>query len=297
MLIAQISDPHVTTEGTAIRALVDTPGRLADALQSLAALPHTPDVILLTGDLVNDGAAAEYDLLAEVLAHAPCPVMPIPGNHDDPDLLRASFAAAEACPFDLPPAGEPFHYVVDRYPVRLIALDSTRPGHHSGLITDESAAWLDATLTADPDRPTIVLMHHTPYPTGAWWFDYNGVAGAPLLRATLERHTHVLRVVAGHVHQASSTQWGPLTLSTAPSTAFLSGTGSLDPTAEVPPLIVDQRSTVPLLWWNGESLLATEAPLPIAAPSIDVRSINSNWADYEPAARAGGPISKEQFGG
>ena len=35
--------------------------------------------------------------------------------------------------------------------VRLIAFDSTRDAHHSGLVTDESAAWLDATLERYPD--------------------------------------------------------------------------------------------------------------------------------------------------
>ena len=93
MLIAQISDPHVTTEGTAVRSLVDTPARLADAFATCAALPRVPDVILFTGDLVNDGTAAEYALLAEVLEGAPCPVLPIPGNHDDPARLHAKFTA------------------------------------------------------------------------------------------------------------------------------------------------------------------------------------------------------------
>ena len=38
MLIAQISDPHVTIEGTAVRSLVDTPQRFADALATCAAI-------------------------------------------------------------------------------------------------------------------------------------------------------------------------------------------------------------------------------------------------------------------
>ena len=110
MLIAQISDPHVTTEGTAVRALVDTPQRFADAVVTCAALPKVPDVILLTGDLVNDGTAEEYALLAEALAEAPCPVLPIPGNHDDPVLLHATFAALDVCGAALPDLRSgPFH--------------------------------------------------------------------------------------------------------------------------------------------------------------------------------------------
>lgn len=293
MLIAQISDPHVTTEGTAIRALVDTPQRLVDAFETCAGLPRVPDVILLTGDLVNDATPAEYELLAATLDAAPCPVLPIPGNHDDATQLRATFDSLPCCPVDLPDASGPFHYVVDEHPVRLIAFDTTDSGNHSGLVTTASAGWLDQTLALRPDAPAIVFMHHVPYATGAWWFDYNGVAGADLLREVLAKHPQVVRVVSGHVHRTSSTQWGRLTLSAAPSTAYLSGTG----VDGGPPVILDQRAAVQLFWWDGEGIVASEADLPVPSVALDLRDMNQNWDAYEQAAKAQGPISKERFGG
>lgn len=294
MLIAQISDPHVTTEGTVVRSLVDTPQRFADALATCAALPKVPDVILLTGDLVNDGTAEEYALLAEALAEAPCPVLPIPGNHDDPMLLHATFAALDVCGATLPdPRSGPFHYVVDDHPVRLVALDSTVAGHHHGQVTEQSAAWLDATLTAAPEHPTMLFMHHVPYATGAWWFDYSGIDGRDLLREVLVRHPQVLRVVSGHVHRATSTQWGHLTLSSAPSTAFLSGTG----VGDGPPLIVDQRSAPQLFAVDGDSLVASEADLPGPRLSIDMRDLVQDWSTYESVTRSRGPVPKDMFGG
>jgi len=294
MLIAQISDPHVTTEGTLVRSLVDTPQRFADALASCAALPRVPDVILLTGDLVNDGTAGEYALLAEIVADAPCPVLPIPGNHDDAALLHATFATLDVCGAPLPdPRSAPFHYAVEDHAVRLVAFDVTVAGHHHGQVTPDSAASLDATLAAAPDRPTMVFMHHVPYATGAWWFDYAGVAGADLLRDVLARHRQVLRVVSGHVHRATSTQWGHLTLSSAPSTAFLSGTG----VGDGPPLIVDQRAAPQLFAVDGDSLVASEADLPGLRLSIDMRDLVQDWSTYESVTRSRGPVSKDMFGG
>lgn len=292
MLIAQITDPHVAAEGTAVRALVDTPQRLVDAFEQCADLPRIPDVILLTGDLANDATPEEYELLAATLAHAPCPVLPIPGNHDDPALLRAVFAASDRCPVDLPdaPAGS-FHYAHDQFDVRLVAFDTTVADLHNGQVTDESAAWLDAALAERPDAPTVVFMHHTPYATGSWWFDYNGVVGADRLRAVLERHPQVLRVVSGHVHRATHTQWGALTLSSAPSTAYLSSTG----VGDGPPLIIDQRAPVTLLHFVDGGIVASETDLPAARTTLDLRDLNANWSDYEPRARAGGPIPKTEF--
>ena len=71
MLIAHISDPHVTTEGTFIRSVVDTPGRLIAAFETLRDLPRAPDVIVITGDLVNDATPAEYELLVEATTPPP----------------------------------------------------------------------------------------------------------------------------------------------------------------------------------------------------------------------------------
>lgn len=288
MLIAHLSDPHVTTGSTGLAALVDTPHRLRDALGVLAHLPQPPDLIVLTGDLVNDGLPGEYELLAEILNEAPCRVLPIPGNHDDPDLFRTCFQSETAIP-----ASGPFHYSVDSYELRIVAVDTVVAGHHHGAITEESASWLHNQLLIAPEHPSIVMMHHAPYPTGAWWFDYNGVQGADLLREVLSQHHQVVRVIAGHVHQSSQTQWGSTVLSTAPSTAFLSGPGS--PTAT--PTVRDELAATPLLRWTGAELLATTTPLPSVVSVLDLSKLSADWPAYEAKAKAGGPISKEEFGG
>lgn len=295
MLIAQLSDPHVTVEGSFLRSLVDTPARFVAALETLATLPRSPDVILLSGDLVNDATAPEYGLLAECLAHAPAPIVAVPGNHDHPRHLRDTIARLQPdlAPPPLPDADTPSHHTVEDWPVRLVALDSTRRGFESGEITAASADWLDRTLAEAPDTPTIVLTHHTPYATGSWWFDYQGVAGVQLLRTVLARHPQVLRVVAGHVHRSTHTQWGPLILSTAGSTAFQTGTGA-GGCDDALPLIVDQSAPATLLWWNGDNLVASEADLAGPAHRVNLREISSDWTSYELAARSGAPIHTDR---
>lgn len=293
MLIAQLSDPHVSVEGSILRSLVDTPTRFAAALGTLRELPKRPDVILLTGDLVNDATEAEYGLLAECLAEAPAPIVAVPGNHDNPRQLRDTIARIQPdlTPPPLRDPSDPLHHVVDDWPVRLVALDSTRRGFESGEITTDSAEWLDRTLAAAPDTPTVVLTHHTPYPTGSWWFDYQGVVGVELLRSVLSRHPQVLRVIAGHVHRSTQTQWGPLVLSTAGSTAFQTGSGV---GGEGPPIIVDHSAPATLLWWRDDTLVASEADLAGPAMRADLRDISEEWAAYGDATRLGGTISSHR---
>jgi len=80
-----------------------------------------------------------------------------------------------------------------------------------------------------------------------------------------------------------------VTLSSAPSTAFLTGTG----VAGGPPVIIDQRSPVTLLVYADGAITASETDLPGAHPTVDLREISSDWDTYEPLARGGGPIPKD----
>ena len=284
MLIAQISDPHVTVDGTSVRQLVDTPQRLRDAFDTLAALPQVPDVILFTGDLVNDGTVEEYDLLAEILEHAPAPILPVPGNHDNRSHFHQLFAGLGV----FNPNG-PCHFVVDAQDLQLIGLDTTKPGFHDGEVSEQAADWLDETLTTS-DRPAIIFMHHVPYPTGAWWFDYGGVDGADRFRDVLDRHDHVLRVVSGHVHRATQTNWGNTILSSAPSTAYTCDIG----VENAPAGLHDAPGQIPLFDWDGERLLAFSTDLPGEHVHVPMATLIDDFEAYTAAAKAGGPMPKER---
>ena len=60
MLIAQLSDLHVRPEGVLYQGVVDSNAMLAAAVKHVNALPTRPDLVLLTGDLVDKGTPEEY---------------------------------------------------------------------------------------------------------------------------------------------------------------------------------------------------------------------------------------------
>ena len=94
MLIAQITDLHVTLRDKPLQGIVDTAAYLEQAVAKLRAINPNPDVVLITGDLVDNAAAAEYQLLRSIIAPLTMPVYVIPGNHDDRDELRGAQQAA-----------------------------------------------------------------------------------------------------------------------------------------------------------------------------------------------------------
>jgi 3',5'-cyclic-AMP phosphodiesterase len=135
----------------------------------------------------------------------------VPGNHDDPDELRAHFGEDG-------PHGVSFAVGA----LRVVALDSTWPGHDDGRLSTERLAWLEAELAAQPAAPTIVAMHHPPLLTGIPSLDRLGIPAEEraALASVLAANAHVVRVVAGHVHRATFGTLGACGVVAAPA-AFL----------------------------------------------------------------------------
>src|SRR4030095_2203157 len=131
MLLAQISDLHVRPVGQSYKDAVDSNRMFADAVEHLNRLDPRPDLVLITGDLVDEGLEAEYANLRTLLARLKLPCLLMPGNHAHCEVLaRCSPAHAY-----LRSRG-PNHSVIDRPPLRIVALDTTVPGDHHGEVDE-----------------------------------------------------------------------------------------------------------------------------------------------------------------
>lgn len=216
MLIAQISDCHIVDPNELFAERTNSADGLRRAIETLQRLPVPPDLVLLTGDLVNDGTPSQYDHLVELLGGLDVPLLPIPGNHDDRQQLRERFSTV------LPPGDpdEPIDVVYDLDALRVVALDTTIPGRHDGALSDDQLDWLDARLAEVPDTPTIVAQHHPPVSSGIVWMDAdNGFASGGREEEVLRRHGHVEAVVSGHLHRSFQRRFAGTVSITCPSTA------------------------------------------------------------------------------
>ena len=214
MLIAQLSDPHVRPDGVLYQDVVDSNAMFVRAIAHLNELDPRPDLVLLSGDLVDKGEPAEYQHLRRLLAGLAMPTLVIPGNHDDRDAFRRAFADHAY----LPRSG-PMHYVEGGHgAVRIVALDVTVPGLHHGDIDEEAMLWLDGALSAEPRRPTILMMHQPPFDCGVPYLDAYHCRNGERLAYVVARHPAVERIVCGHVHRFMQLRFGGTVLCTAPST-------------------------------------------------------------------------------
>ena len=214
MLLAQISDFHIGVAGSSIDVDYRTSEYLERAVEHLNRLAPSPDAILCSGDLVDEGSPEEYVRLAALLGALKAPYYIAPGNHDHRENLRAAFADRGYLP-----AEGYLHYVVDVGPLRLIALDTNVPGAPGGLLCRERLAWLDARLAEEPTRPTLVMQHHPPFRSGMQYMDTMGLEGIDELAAVIQKHPQVERIVCGHLHRPMMRRVGGTLAMTCPSTA------------------------------------------------------------------------------
>ena len=80
--IFQLSDPHVSTPGSLVFDRLKTNDNLSFAIEYINNFHVKPELVIITGNLVEDGREEEYRLLTNILDKCKYPVRVIPGSHD-----------------------------------------------------------------------------------------------------------------------------------------------------------------------------------------------------------------------
>jgi len=251
MLIGQLTDIHIGFDRTSDREanLV----RLDTAIARLLSAGRRPDLVLLTGDLTEHGDAESYARLTRALAPMAIPCWPIPGNHDAREAMAAAFPHVSLHDGFV-------HYAIEFDHFRIVMVDTLEPGRHGGAFCEARADWLSATLASRPHTPTLVAMHHPPFPSGIAWMDTDpGEHWVGRFAAAVAGHAQIVGVTCGHVHRAMLTQWRGLAAIICPSTAPAVGLdlSPLDP--DVPDnrvLISDEGVGLALHDWNSSQLIS-----------------------------------------
>ncbi|OEO33310.1 phosphodiesterase [Devosia insulae DS-56] len=255
MLIAQLSDPHLCAPGTLYQGLVDSNAMFEIAIARLARLDPAPDLVLLRGDVTEHATAEEYRLARRLLAGIRQPVLAIPGNHDEREAFRLAFADRGYLP-----ASGPLHFAVGSHgPVRVIGLDISVPGQHHGDFDAATAAWLEAVLATEPERPTLLMLHQPPIETGIGFIDAYRCFNGARLAAIVARYPAVERVLCGHVHRHMSLRFAGSLLQIAPSTTTAIAL-RLAPRAE-PASFVEPPALLLHQWRAGAGLVTHHLPI------------------------------------
>jgi 3',5'-cyclic AMP phosphodiesterase CpdA len=216
MIIAQMSDTHIVPKGQEWKSLPQTQvaNRLKLVVDSLNSLNPKPDVVLLTGDAVDDAGLEGYTHLKEILRSLSIPLYIIPGNHDDREEMRVAFQHESY----MPPEGF-IQYVIDDFPVRLIGLDTVVPQEPQGLLCQERVDWLTGVLKENTSKPTLIFMHHPLIEIGQKLLDRLKCHVPEDFEALIGSFSNIIGIISGHYHKSCATIYGETSCFVAPSVA------------------------------------------------------------------------------
>ena len=164
---------------------------LEAVLQKLKELRSQLDLILLTGDLSQDGTEESYRHLQELLAPLQLPTYWLTGNHDCFPTMERSLKF-------------PFIHPQKAFQLggwNFLLLNSAVPGKVHGYLSSEILNWLEFQLQHGENKPTLVGLHHPPFLVNSNWLDTSTLQNSEDLFAVLDRHPQVKLVIFGHIHQ------------------------------------------------------------------------------------------------
>ncbi|MFS0866989.1 phosphodiesterase [Microbacterium sp. 179-B 1A2 NHS] len=217
-VLLHLSDTHLRAPGPQLFNRVDGAALLATALAGIEASGIAPDAVVFTGDLVDLGEAAAYDMLRELVEpfadRLGARLLWVMGNHDDRPAFRARLL--DEAPAD---PSAPYDRVDELDGLRVVTLDSSVPGRHHGEIGDAQLAWLRDVLATPAPLGTILAMHHPPVPSVL------PLAASVELRdqrrlADVLRGTDVRAIIAGHLHYSTFATFAGIPVSVASSTCY-----------------------------------------------------------------------------
>lgn len=204
--VTQLSDLHFSTApgGYMLRDTAETFAAIADAVRA-----DPPDMVIVTGDIANEGKPDEYEIAGEALAALDLPVYCLPGNHDFVDALHAH----------LPRPGIVVQRTMRVDDWLFLFGDSNVDGaefHHEhgwldlpdrvhlakGGLTDHEVSWLRRQLDHGSAPHAMLWLHHPPGAPGMFAQPHYDEKIEQLVGAT----TPVRGIGAGHAHTGVTTK-------------------------------------------------------------------------------------------
>jgi Calcineurin-like phosphoesterase len=87
VLIAQISDLHITRPGVLAYDRVDTAAALLRSIDTLNAISPEPDLVVISGDIADSALPEEYEHARTLLGALQIPFAVIPRQPRSPDAI------------------------------------------------------------------------------------------------------------------------------------------------------------------------------------------------------------------
>jgi Icc protein len=216
LYLAHLTDTHLNAPGKPSFMKLDVSDNLEAIIEQLEQLQFKLDGLLISGDLVHEGDAADYEYFRQLTdkwsKQLSVPVMVALGNHDHIDAFKLGYLGITS-------SESQYYYSQTIGEYRVITLDSRVEGEAWGLIDQPQLDWLKDQLVHPANNGTIIMLHHPPQqlPTDLL---ANHLLRNPDELANTIKDTDVIGLLAGHIHFNSITTFAGVPVVAGTGTAF-----------------------------------------------------------------------------
>jgi Icc protein len=145
--------------------------------------------------------------VANMLGAIGAPLLALPGNHDDPGVMKNHFPQG--------PWNGPF--VLEDGPWLLVLMDSTVKGSISGSFSPEDLDRFDERIRSSSAKFVLVALHHQPVTVNAPWIDRYALENPDRFFQHVDRDPRIKCIAWGHIHHDFRAERNGVRLLGAPS--------------------------------------------------------------------------------
>ncbi|ELX8377634.1 3',5'-cyclic-AMP phosphodiesterase [Providencia vermicola] len=207
--ILQVTDTHLFADTANTLLGINTHQSYHAVLDAILEQNQPIDLIVATGDLVQDQSPEAYQHFADGIELIPAPCVWLPGNHDyQPAMVRSLKLAGISSAKEI--------LIGDDW--QILMLDSQLQDVPHGELSEQQLDWMKACLDKQPQRTTLIMLHHHPLPSGCTWLDQHSLRNSHILAEYLKGYPQVKVMLCGHIHQEMDENWHGIRLLATPST-------------------------------------------------------------------------------
>lgn len=210
--LLHITDHHLFSNENGQLLGVNTTHSFQAVIEAILQTSFDYDLILATGDLVQDHNREAYHRFAQMVKPLTKPLFWVEGNHDTQPQMGNALSLYEQIQSQK-------HILVGKH-WQVILLDSHVEGIPGGCLSQTQLAFLEKTLRSNPDRYTLIVLHHNLLPTQSAWLDQHSLNNADALADVLFPFKQVKAFLHGHIHQQVDSLWHSYRVLATPSTCI-----------------------------------------------------------------------------
>lgn len=209
--ILHITDTHLFENENGALLGVKSNASFLSVINEIKRSNKKYDLIVATGDFVQDGSKKSYARFAEQIKQFNTPCVWLAGNHDNFSYMQEVFSSYQLAKNKVVMLGDNW---------LIVLLNSQVVGQAYGLLPKSELQFLEKALLAHTDKNAMVFLHHHPIDSGCHWLDEHILKNRDELEKIVQKFTSIKGLGWGHIHQQQDHVWHNCQAFSTPSTCF-----------------------------------------------------------------------------